>query len=237
MSATAEISEDKGSHIWTLLPTFDPAVDNVKEYIEKVKFIDSICPKKDRPMLAPRLAMLCRGTAWGQVKNIDSASLTDPENGVKSLLAALSSWGESTEMKTYEQFEKAVYKTVQKTDESSMSYVNRLQVAMDELGAKSLKEFHAFLLLRQSALSPEDKTRVFTMTNGDMDTKKIEQSMRTLATNILSSGDNRKKVYTQRTMSSPRQASSRQNMKVQLEWKWATTAMTPMRSNKKWLSS
>ena len=53
MSAAAEISEDKGSHIWTLLPTFDPATDNVKEYIEKVKFTDNIFPKKDRPMLAP----------------------------------------------------------------------------------------------------------------------------------------------------------------------------------------
>eukprot|EP00435_Cladocopium_sp_Y103_P051036 s1582_g15.t1 len=195
MSATAEVSEDKGSHIWTLLPTFDPAIDNVKEYIEKVKFIDQICPKKDRPMLAPRLAMLCRGTAWGQVKNLQSGELTDPENGVKNLLAALSSWEESTEIKTYEQFERAVYKTVQKSDESSMSYVNRLQVAMDELGAKSLKEFHAFLLLRQSALSPEDKKKVLTMTNGDMDTKKIEQAMRTLATSILSPNDVKKKVY------------------------------------------
>ena len=197
MTSTAEVSEDKGSHIWTLLPSFDPAVDNVKEYIEKVKFIDSICPKKDRPMLAPRLAMLCRGTAWGQVKNLDSSSLTDPVNGVKSLLAALSSWEESTEMRTYEQFEKAIYKTVQKSDESSMSYVNRLQVAMDELGAKSLKEFHAFLLLRQSALGPEDKKRVLTMTNGDMDSKKIEQSMRTLATSVLATGENRKKVSNQ----------------------------------------
>ena len=146
-------------------------------------------------MLAPRLAMLCRGTAWGQVKNLDSAQLVDPDNGVKNLLAALSTWEESTEMKTYEQFEKAVYKTVQKSDESSMSFVNRLQVAMDELGAKSIKEFHAFLLLRQSSLSPEDKKRVLTMTNGDMDTKKIEQAMRTLATSILSSGEIKRKVY------------------------------------------
>ena len=193
--STAEVSEDKGSHIWTLLPTLDPATDNVKEYIEKVKFIDNICPKKDRPMLAPPLAMLCRGTAWGQVKNLQSDELTDPVDGVKNLLAALSTWEESTEMKTYEQFERAIYKTAQKTDESSMSYVNRLQVAMDELGAKSVKEFHAFLLLRQSALNPEDKKRVLTMTNGDMDTKKIEKSMRTLATSILASGDVKKKVY------------------------------------------
>ena len=146
-------------------------------------------------MLAPRLAMLCRGTAWGQVKNLQSGELTDPENGVKNLLAALSTWEESTEMRTYEQFERAIYKTVQRSDESSMSYVNRLQVAMDELGAKSLQEFHAFLLLRQSALSPEDKKRVLTMTNGDMDTKKVEKSMRTLATAILAPGDVKKKVY------------------------------------------
>ena len=146
-------------------------------------------------MLAPRLAMLCRGTAWGQVKSLDSSQLVDPENGVKNLLAALSSWEESTEMKTYEQFEKAVYRTTQKSDESSMSYVNRLQVAMDELGAKNVKEFHAFLLIRQSSLSPEDKKRVLTMTGGAMDTKRIEQAMRTLATTILSSGDVKKKVY------------------------------------------
>ena len=193
--STAEVSEDKGSHIWTLLPTFDPAVDNVKEYIEKVKFIDNICPKKDRPMLAPRLAMLCRGTAWGQVKNLSSESLVDPIDGVKNLLQALSSWEESSEMRTYEQFERAIYKTVQKQDESSMSYVNRLQVAMDELGAKSIKEFHAFLLLRQSALHPEDKKKILAMTNGEMDTNKVSTAMRTLATSILSTGDVKKKVY------------------------------------------
>ena len=184
--ATAEVSEDKGSHIWTLLPTFDPAVDNVKEYIEKVKFIDNICSKKDRPMLAPRLAML-----WHRL----GTGLVDPINGVKHLLQALSTWEESSEMRTYEQFERAIYKTVQKQDESSMSYVNRLQVAMDELGAKSIKEFHAFLLLRQSALHPEGKKTILAMTNGEMDTAKVSAAMRTLATSILSTGDVKKKVY------------------------------------------
>ena len=84
------------------------------------------------------------------MKNLDSAQLVDPVNGVKNLLAALPTWEESTEMKTYEQFERAICKTVQKSDESSMSFVNRLQVVMDELGAKSVKEFHAFLLFCQN---------------------------------------------------------------------------------------
>ena len=118
MSGSADVPEEKWNHVWTLLPSFDPATDNVREYIEKVKFIDSICPKKDRPMLAPQLAMLCRGTAWGQVKNLKSEDLMGATNSVKNLLQALSSWEESTEMRTYEQFERAIYKTVQKSDGS-----------------------------------------------------------------------------------------------------------------------
>ena len=121
MSGSSE--EPKNQHLWTLLPSFDPAVDNVREYVEKVKFLDAICPEKDRPMLAPRLAMLCKGTAWGQVKALEPSKLTDQVNGVKNLLAALASWEESAEMKTYELFEKAMYKINQKADESATSYV------------------------------------------------------------------------------------------------------------------
>ena len=72
-------------------------MDDAKEYSDKVLFLHGICPKKDRPMLAPRLAMLCKGTAWPQVRTIDSSKLTDAENGVKHLLEALSSWQETSE--------------------------------------------------------------------------------------------------------------------------------------------
>ena len=187
-------SEEKSNTIWSLLPSFDPATDNVREYVEKVKFIDGICPDRDRAMLAPRLAMLCRGTAWGQVKSLPSEALTDKKEGVNNLLKALSSWEESTEMKTYELFERALYKT--KADESTTSFVNRLQVSIDELGKVDVSEFHAFLLLRQSALGVEDRKRVLTMTSGNMKTDKIEQAMRTLATSVLSQGNEpKKKVY------------------------------------------
>ena len=162
--------EDRGQGFWSLLPSFDPAQDSVREYVEKVKFLAAICPDRDKGMLAPRLAMLCKGTAWGQVKAISPEKLTDKTNGVKNLLAALSSWEESAEMKTYEVFEKAIYKTTQKADESTTSFVNRLQVAMDELGEVTVQEFHAFLLIRQSALTVEDKKRVLTMTGGTMET-------------------------------------------------------------------
>ena len=193
-TAADDPGEGKGQHIWSLLPSFDPSTDNAREYIEKVKFIDGICPKKDRSMLAPRLAMLCRGTAWGQVKSLPASSLVDEVNGVKNLLAALSTWEESSEMRTFELFERAIYKTTQRPDESSLSFVNRLQVAFNELGTTTIDEMRAFLLLRQSALTSEDKKKVLTMTQGKMETGPIEQSMRTLATSILS-GEPKKKVY------------------------------------------
>ena len=85
-------TDDRGNSIWTLLPSFDPGSDDPREYRDKVLFLHGICPSKDKAMLAPRLAMLCKGTAWSQVKSIQPDKLTDPDDGVKVLLQALSSW-------------------------------------------------------------------------------------------------------------------------------------------------
>ena len=88
-------------------------------------------------MLAPRLALLRKGAAWSQVKNLDSAKLTDGETGYKTLLSALSTSEESAELQTYDHFERAFYKTVQKPDETAMSYVNRISVAFQEVGMET----------------------------------------------------------------------------------------------------
>ena len=169
-------------------------MDNVKEYVAKVKFLDGVCPPKDRSMLAPRLAMLTKGTAWAQVRTLDPSLLTD--STPKNLLQALSGWEESADMKTFDLFERAVYRTLQKSDESTMSFVNRLQVAFTELGNVTIKEFQAFLLLRQSTLGTEDKKRILTMTDGKMETLAIEKALRTLSASVLNNGmDPKKKVY------------------------------------------
>ena len=189
--------EDRVSTIWNLLPSFDPTSDDPREYRDKVRFLHSICPSKDKSMLAPRLAMACKGTAWSQVKQIEASKLTDPEQGVEVLLTALSSWDEAAELQTYERFEKAIYKVMQKNDESTMSFVNRLAVAFHELGDKvTVKELQAFILLRQSSLTSEDKRKLITLSGGTMEVAKIEQSMRTLSTKILTTGSEiKKRVY------------------------------------------
>ena len=38
--------ESQGNNLWALLPSFDPAVYDIREYVEKVKFLQGICPKK-----------------------------------------------------------------------------------------------------------------------------------------------------------------------------------------------
>eukprot|EP00435_Cladocopium_sp_Y103_P029400 s1627_g7.t1 len=100
----ASSNDEKGNSLWNILPSFDPASDDPKEYVDKVKFLHAICPQKDRSMLAPRLAMLMKGTAWAQIKLTDAQKLSDPVEGINVLLAAVSTWEEAAEHQTYEKF-------------------------------------------------------------------------------------------------------------------------------------
>eukprot|EP00435_Cladocopium_sp_Y103_P013215 s1548_g3.t1 len=85
-SAASEGSGDsqQGTNFWSLLPSFDPSEDDIRD----------VMPEKDKPNLAPRLAMLCKGTAWSQVRQLDAKKLIQPETGVEYLLKALSAWEE-----------------------------------------------------------------------------------------------------------------------------------------------
>ena len=93
--SSAASGEDSKNSLRTPLPSFDPATDDIREYSQKIRFLDGVCPASQRPMLAPRLAMLCKGTAWNQVRNIPAEKLTSADHGVASLLEALASWEES----------------------------------------------------------------------------------------------------------------------------------------------
>ena len=195
--ASSSTGDEKPTGLWGQLPSFDPSVDSFKEFAQKARFLHGVFPSKDKGNLAPRLAMQCKGTAWNQVRLLDLSKLTIGDSGVEYLLDALSSWEETTEMQTFENFEKALYKVVQKSDEAPNSYALRLSTAFAEIGDKTtLKEMQAFVLLRQSALSNEDKKKVLTMAGGSMQLTGIEKAMRTLSTRVLvGSGEPKKKVY------------------------------------------
>eukprot|EP00435_Cladocopium_sp_Y103_P069789 s1190_g34.t1 len=197
MSGTSAGSDERSSSLWSQLPSFDPATDDVREFAQKARFLHGVFPEKEKPNLAPRLAMLCKGTAWSQVRQLDPTKLTDAAEGVNHLLQALSAWEETSELQTFELFEKAMYKVCQKSDEATHSYTLRLQSAINDLGSKvTIQQMHAFILLRQSCLTNEDKKRGLSMTNGELSVIKIEQAMRALSTKVLfGSGEVKKKIY------------------------------------------
>ena len=127
-------NDEKGNSLWNILPSFDSQKDDPREYRDKVLFLHGICPHKDRAMLAPRLAMMMKETAWAQ---LDTEQLLDPEKGIKVLLTVISKWEEAEEMELYDKFEKALYKTTQRSDETTQSFVNRMSVSFHELGTLS----------------------------------------------------------------------------------------------------
>ena len=139
--------------------------------------------------------MQSKGTAWGQVKTLDPQKLADPAQGVETLLRAASTCKESAELRAYENFEKALYKVTQKVDESTMSFVNRMEVAFMELGKVAVSEMKAFVMLRQSAISAEDKKKVSVMTQGQLEADKVMHAMRQLNTRVLTGNSEKKKTY------------------------------------------
>lgn len=124
--ATGSDDSNKSS-FWNMLPSFDPSTDDIREFSQKARFIHGVLDKKQRVNLAPRLAMLCKGTAWHQVRQLTPEKLTDGDTGLDYLLTALSAWEETSELKTYELFEKALYKVTQRPDEAAHSFSMRLQ--------------------------------------------------------------------------------------------------------------
>ena len=69
-------------------------------------------------------------------------------------------------------------------------------MSFHELGTLTVKDIQAFILLRQSAVSVEDKKRVLTMAGNPLVPEKVEQAMRQLSTKVLvGQADGKRKVY------------------------------------------
>ena len=149
---------------WTAIPKFQPGVTNVQDYVKKMEFLAHMWPAEHLDLLAPRAALLVEGSAFATVSKLSATKLKVKSlEGVKALIKAIGgSWGATDFEERFEYFEKALYGITQKPDESNDSYVSRMEAVFTELLARgtSLEEVQAYVLLRQSTLSSEDKKRV-----------------------------------------------------------------------------
>ena len=161
-------------------------------------------PTEALNQLAPRAALLVEGTAFKKVARLDPSKLrVNDQSGVALLVDAIGgSWGSTDFEEKYEYFERALYGTVQRSDESHDSYVARMEVNFMELISRGtkLEEVQAYILLRQSLLPPEDKKKILIEHDGDLKYAPVVKSFRLLGSkffNDLQGGraSNKTKVY------------------------------------------
>lgn len=189
---------------WNSIPKFVPGTTNVQEYVQKLKFLASLWPKEHLEQLAPRAALLVEGSAFKKVARLDPEKLRVKNlTGIALLVEAIGgSWGSTELEERYEFFEKSLYGTIQRADESHDSYLSRMEANFEELIARKtkLEEVQAYVLLRQSTLPPEDKKRILLENSAKLEYKPVVKSFRLLGSkffNEFQSGkaSNKNKVY------------------------------------------
>ena len=134
-------------------------------------------------------ALLVEGTAFRKIARLDPAKLkTSTTAGVALLVETIGgSWGSTEIEERYEYFEKALYGTVQKPDESHDSFLARMENNFVELISRNttLEEVQAYVLLRQSTLQADDKKRILLEHQGDLKYKPVVKSFRLLGSKFF----------------------------------------------------
>ncbi|OLQ06719.1 Copia protein [Symbiodinium microadriaticum] len=189
---------------WTAIPKFIPGTTDVTEYTKKLEFLAAMWPKEHLSQLAPRAALLCEGSAFKKVAGLAPDKLkANDVSGVKLLVDTLGgSWGRTAVEQKYETFERAIFGTIQKADETNDSYLARHDIHFEELLAQgvSFEEVRAYILLRQSSLTAEDRKRIVVELDGQLSYKKVCASVRLLGSRFFSDfqgqrGNTKTKTY------------------------------------------
>lgn len=116
------------SHLpWNMIPAFKTGETDINEYPKKLEFLAGLWPQEHLALLAPRAAMLCEGSSFKKVMRIDTTKLkVNSIEGVKLLVTSLGEiWGKSKLEEKFERFERAIFSTTQRTDETHESYLAR----------------------------------------------------------------------------------------------------------------
>ena len=178
------------SHLpWNQAPQFKPGETDLTEWTKKVEFLAQLWPPEHLQHLAPRIALQCEGSAFQRVARLDPKTLRVGNlEGVKSIVGALGGiWGKSNLESKFERFERAIYGTVQRSDETNESYLARHDHQFEELlGMKvGIDEFRAYILLRNSALSSEDKKRLIVESPGSLEYRDVVSNLKLLGSKFF----------------------------------------------------
>ena len=154
-----------GNSLTSLIPTFDPSSDSVEVWAQKVELLAKVWPSDKITELITRLILNCKGSAFQKLQIRQQDLLKNDLKCVKLLVELVGGqFGQVPLEKKYEAAERALFRSIQKTDESNDSFLARTDVAWAELLSQQpqmkLEELQAYITLRGSQLSAEDKKRV-----------------------------------------------------------------------------
>ena len=134
-------------------------------WAQKVELLSKVWPGDKITELITRLILNCKGSAFQKLQIRQQDLLQNDLKCVKMLVELVGGqFGQVPLEKKYEAAERALFRSVQKTDESNDSYLARTDVAWAELLSQQpqmkLEEMQAYITLRGSQLGVEDKKRV-----------------------------------------------------------------------------
>ena len=152
-----------------------------------MQFLRQIWPQEHLEHLAPRAALLIEGAAFQKIARVDPTKLRSVD-GVLNLIEALGGqWGKTDTEDRYDLFERALYMVAQKQDETNDSYLARHDIAFEDLLAKSISinDVRAYVLIRQSALSSEDRKKIIMDNGGQLTYDSARKSLRLLGSRFF----------------------------------------------------
>ena len=154
-----------------------------------LSFWQTYGPKINWPCLLPEHASCAKELLFPRWLRLDATKLkVQSTEGIKLVVKTLGGvWGQSKLETKYERFEKAIFGTVQKPDETHKSYLARHEVQYEELinmGA-GLEEMRAYILIRNSGLSPEDKKKIIIDSGGNLEYDKVTSALQLLGSKFF----------------------------------------------------
>ena len=174
---------------WHQIPAFKPGETEINDYVRRLEFLANIWPVEHLAQLAPRACLLCEGSAFQKVVRLDPAKLkVQSLDGIKLVVKTLGGiWGQSKLESKYERFERAIYGTTQRPDETHMSYLARHEIQYEELTSMGATwdEMRAYVLIRNSGLSTEDKKRLVVESKGTLEYDKIVEELQLLGSRFF----------------------------------------------------
>ena len=186
-SAGSEASSFVPNQLSALVPSFDPSKDDLQVYTQKVGLLVEAWPAGKYTELVTRLILNCSGSAFLKLQLHQKELLENDRKSVKRLVELLGGhWGQLGLEKRYEYAERALYKCTQKADETADSFLARADIMWTELNSRELKlsDLQAYVTLRGSTLSSEDKKRVLVDADaagsGELSVQKVSSAIRML---------------------------------------------------------